>query len=395
MPHSELRVVLLAHPITLRSYGPALRRLTVGLLDEVGDLSILSLGPSELLNYAPSPPVRLIIETQQYQENLYLPDQISRKIFINTYKYNFKERIWPQYRVTRIADTMRKYKPTILHALSEKEAPLAGALSKQLDIPYLVSLLKLDQLDIKFHDKQSEMLLPCNSLTTRLARKKYPAWASRIVLLPIGTHIPDKTSCFSNEGRQGHLFCRSPLEYNHGLTELINAVKQLDQTGHKLHLSISGEGPAEHILRQLVDKLSLTSRVHFVPPIDTMLSSSDALKVIFEGFDIFIQPYATGRWQPELPEAMSVGNAIVASEDPKNDLLIEGKTALLYAGQSEKQLAEKLDYLLKNHDQARQLAQQGQSYLRKHYLASKMVARLAKAYRSILEYKYTKSGTPA
>lgn len=387
-PQSELRVVLLAHPTTLHSYGPALRRLTVGLLDEVGDLSILSLGPSELLKHVPSPPVRLITETQRYQENPYSPDHISRKIFINTFRYSLKERIWPQYRVIRIADVIRKYKPTVLHALSEKEAPLAGALSKQLDIPYLVSLLSLDKLDIRFQDKEGEMLLPCNSLTAKLARGKYPAWSSRIVLLPIGTHISDKTSCFSNEEQQAHLFCRSPLEYNHGLTELINAVKQLDQQGHKFHLSISGDGPAEHIFRQLVDKLSLTGQIHFVPPIDTMLSSSEALKVIFEGFDIFIQPYSTGRWQPELLEAMSVGNVVVASEGPKNDLLIEGKTALLYPGQSEKQLASKLDFLLKNHDQARQLAQQGQSYLRKHYLASRMIARLAKAYRSILEYKY-------
>ena len=44
-----LRVVLLADEAALHCYGPVLRRLAVGLLDEVSDLTLVALGPSRLL----------------------------------------------------------------------------------------------------------------------------------------------------------------------------------------------------------------------------------------------------------------------------------------------------------------------------------------------------------
>ena len=54
---AALRVVLLGDNNALHSYGPVLQRMTVGLIDEVGDLSLLCMENSNLLKHVPSPPV--------------------------------------------------------------------------------------------------------------------------------------------------------------------------------------------------------------------------------------------------------------------------------------------------------------------------------------------------
>ena len=157
--------------------------------------------------------------------------------------------------------------------------------------------------------------------------------------------------------------------------------------GHKFHLTLSGQGPAEHELRQHVTRLGLVSCVHFTSPIETMLSSNDAYKTVLQAVDIFVQPWPGTVWQPELLESMSVGNTVVIAEGTMSDLIINGKTALTVSTHDEMDLTETLDRLMKDRQYARKIAAQGQNYLRKHFLASRMVTQLAKAYRQAQQYK--------
>ena len=155
--------------------------------------------------------------------------------------------------------------------------------------------------------------------------------------------------------------------------------------GHKLNLILSGSGPAEHELRRQVKQLNLINTIHFTPPIETMISVSDAYKAVLQSVDIFIQPWPSRLWHPPLLESMSVGNAVIIADGIKNDLLINGKTAITVPFHDEQALTDSLDKLLKDPIYAQNLAKQSQDYLRKHFLASQMIARLAKAYRQALK----------
>ena len=160
---APLRVMLLANEQTLRSYGPVLRRLAVGLLDEVSDLSVLSLGASELLRHVPSPPVRLITETKQYQQPSTPLDFTSRRTAIVAPHFGLVDKLIPQQRVARIAESVSRYKPVLLHALSERLFHLTRNLSRQLGIAYIVSLLALDPPRKVFSDPNCAGLLCCYS----------------------------------------------------------------------------------------------------------------------------------------------------------------------------------------------------------------------------------------
>jgi len=208
-------------------------------------------------------------------------------------------------------------------------------------------------------------------------------------LTPIGTHVNEQPCCFDHGDRPPQLFYSGPLNYRYGLPEMINALKKLRDAGHTFHATFSGEGPSVHDLRQQVNTLKLESHVHFVPPIQSMLSGSDAFKAVLQTVDIFIQPWPSSAWRPELLEAMSVGNAVVAVGGVENDLIIEQKTALTIPYHDDHALFEKLDFLLKNRTSARDLACQSQNYLRKHFLVSRMITRLTKAYRLARQLKTT------
>jgi glycosyltransferase involved in cell wall biosynthesis len=381
---TALRVVMVGNEEALHYYGPVLRRLGVGLIDEVGALSLLSLGASDLLRYVPSPPVRVITEKRGVSQDMPLTDSAIPQTTITAPRWEFTDRLIPRRRVRRLAEVLQKDKPTLLHALSEKQIPLVQALSEELQIPYVASLLALTQDNITLPDLRCGSLLCCNSVLARSLRHghKYPA--ERIHLLPIGTHVGKEACCFQHGQRRPVLIYCGPLDYNYGIADLLYTVKRLVKSGWDLNLLLSGQGPDEHKLWDLVVQFKLNQQVHFIPPIDKIVTVSDAYKRVFQDGDIFVQPWPAHRWRPELLEAMSVGNAVVAVNGTQNDLILKEKTALTVDYRDEKQLFTALNRLLEDRAFSQGLAQNAQQHLRKHFLASRMVSRLARAYRQAL-----------
>ncbi|MBN2375603.1 MAG: glycosyltransferase [Sedimentisphaerales bacterium] len=396
---AELRVVLLADDSALHSYGPVLRRLGVGLIDEVSDLSLLCLESSVLLRHVPSPPVRIITESRSYQQVIQKYDVTSRRITVTAPTWSFVDRLRPRLRVERLAEALEKVRPTLIHAISEKQALLAQALSERLGIVYVVSMLETEGLAGVLDDRRCVGVFCSDSSTARRLREgegggqhgeRYAdvrERAERVKLLPIGTHVSKDVCCFNDEGRSPNIFCCCDLEYDRGLTGLVNSVKLLEQAGQEVHLLLSGEGAAERDLRRQAKQLGIESRVHFVPPIDKMVAVSDSYKAAFQEADIFVQPWPARKWRPELLESMSVGNAVVAVAGRRKDLVIDGKTALVVPFQDEKALVEALEKLCRDREYARRLGKSSQQYLHKHFLAGQMIRRLARFYREALSRK--------
>jgi len=379
-----LRVVLLADEAALHCYGPVLRRLAVGLLDEVSDLTLVALGPSRLLRYVPSPPVRLLTEEPRHRHTLGKVDLTARRATVPAGLFGFVDRLLPHRRALRLAQALEPYKPTLIHALSERQLVLARHLAHELNVPYVGSVLANQEAAPVITDVNCHALLCVNSQVARHVRQRQQRLASRVHVTPIGTHVPSSPCCYRSGNTPSHIFCSCPFEYGYGLTQLINALKQLTLRGHQPYMFLAGEGSAEHAMRQQVARLKLNSLVHFVPPIERMLGVSDAYKVVLRETDIFVQPWIAKQWQPELLEAMSIGNAVVAADGQANDLVVDRTTALTVPFRDEAALTDALHLLLKDRPYAQQLATSAQRYVRKHFLVSRMIARLAQIYRKTL-----------
>ena len=381
------RVVLLADAEALRCYGPVLRRLAVGLLDEVADLTLVCFGGSAFLNYIPSPPVRLVTETKRYGQGPMRTAEGDRRISLRASLPAFVDDLWPGRRARRLGEALAAFAPTLLHALSERQARLAQLLSRRFQIPYVVSLLSGDMHAVDATDERCRRILPYDSTVAREMRGQSPGRAEKVHLLPIGTHVTKQAACFDDADRIANIFCPGPWQYGHGLVDLINAVKQLTIKGHRFNLTLCGAGSAEHDLRRQVEQLELGSTVHFVPPVDVMISTNDAYKAVLRDVDIVVQPWPVRAWRPELLESMSVGNAVVVANGHNSDLIVNNKTALTIPFGDTEALVGALDRLLKDRQCAISLAQGAQGYLRKHFLASRMIMRLGRVYRRAVQTK--------
>ena len=374
---AEVRVLLLADNESLRWYGPVLRHLAVGLIDDVGELSLLCRDESVWLEHVPSPPVRLIRERKDWQGRLEGQELTSA---IKAPRVGLIEGVFPGCRAARIAEEVSQFKPTLIHGLCERQSRLAERLSRRLGVPYVVSLLAGQWRGLHISSRWCGGILACNSGLARTIRRKYPRWADRVQLLPTGTHVAEQPCCYDHEERLPYILCCSPLRNGYGLGCLINAVKRLTMKGHSLNVVLSGAGSAERELRSHVGQLGLAAMVHFIGPCEKLAATTDSYTRVFEAADIFVQPYPSSSWQPELLAAMSVGNAVVVADGAGNDLVVADRTALTVPFEDETALTEALDGLLSSRDSARQLAQGAQAHLRKHFTASRMVNRLAKAY---------------
>ncbi len=379
---TPLRLVLLADQDSLTRFGPVLRRLAVGLMDEVVDLSLVCLEPSQALDFVPSPPIRLITKSEQFEKFVSkTAANIERRVKVQMSKFHLYDKFFPQQHYERLVDILTDYKPTIVHAMSEKQIKLARYLSQKLDIPYVASLLTQNKNPSCLHDKHCRGIFPYHSGTVRDIRQANPEILQQVQWIPIGCHVSEKSSCFNHQSNSAQVFCCTYLKHNRGISQLINAVKRILNKGHKIELTIAGKGSAEHDYRQQVKQLDISSHVNFIPPITDMISVSDAYKVVLKEADIFVQPWPQKKWHPQMLEAMSIGNAVVACEEQHNDLLIDNKTALTFPFQDEDALTACLEKLVTDKESAKTLAENGQKHLRKHFLVSQMISELVKCYQ--------------
>jgi glycosyltransferase involved in cell wall biosynthesis len=383
-PAEPLRVVLLADNRSIYRYGPVLRRIAVGLLDEVSELSLVCLQPNDQLNLLPSPPLRLITQSSdQCDPTSRYVARTHRQITLSKPLFPIIDDLLPGRRVKRLSDRLADYKPTLIHALDESHYWLARRLSKQLQVPYVVSMLTASRRPPGLSHKRCHGVFPCSTEAVRNVRQQHQALAKRVRLIPMGTHVSEQIAAFSRNRSTPWIMCCSEFKRGRGLIDLLHAIKSIEKNDVRPMLILSGKGSLERLIRREINKLELSSRVFVIPPINDIILTNDAYKMAFHEVDIFVQASPLTSWQPEFLEAASVGNAIVTAEGNLNDLVDE-KTGITFKPGSRESLADALSYLMSNPQAARGLARNAQERLRKHFLASSMVESLVQAYRKAL-----------
>ncbi len=374
------RVVLLCDDAALQVYGPVMRRLCIGLLDEVEELNLFCLGESDYLDFAPCPPVRVIREVRKYYETSPRTECVERRVDISSPRLPTLETLVPHRRDIRLAGVLAEYKPALIHALQDHLAHQGRNLARILNIPLLVSVLARDGEAHFHHAGFSEGILPSCSYVARRLRKRHVGAARHIYFVPIGTHITETTSSFVRPDCMPQLVCCSPYQHGQDLDMLINALRILADSNQDFAVALSGSGRLEQHLRHKVNQLKLNECVHFIDPIDKLVEESDALKAILSAYDIFVVPHKSPIWQPELLEAMSVGNTIVAPRGTAPDLIRHEQTGLNFEPGNTQSLAQVLRKAIHDRPASRQLGINAQQYLKKHFLVSHMVSRLSKVY---------------
>jgi glycosyltransferase involved in cell wall biosynthesis len=275
----------------------------------------------------------------------------------------------------RLTSQLAKFRPTILHSLCESDASLARRLSRRLDLPYVQTVDSLARRlrRISLSPRRCKSLIaPAQTVVASLT-KAYPRFAGRIKQIHMGSFIEEDTVCFSDSSRLPSIVLAQRLRRVSDFESFFKAVKALLADGHEFMVVLMGSGPAEHGLRQLLERLGISQAVIIVPILDPWRS-------VLAAGDIFVRPRPLRTFSMFLLEAMSLGTAVAACTGGVDDLIIPDETAVVFKRNDEQSIRQALTQLLDNHDFARQLATTAQEHVRTRYSVSQMVSATLRTY---------------
>lgn len=274
-----------------------------------------------------------------------------------------------------LLERLDEFNPTVLHAFYPGQIHLARWLSKQLEIPYVLTLHRPLAKWVRFETpmrKAAGIIAPSEPIAAHL-QQSLPGLKDRIERVHVGSFVEDSCRCFSRRSEVAGLIAVHPLDNPAIFTPFMNAIRHLALEGFELMVAIMGKGRRENAIRRQIRSLGLTSVVTVVPPMRPIRS-------ILTGADIYVHLEDTGCFDAGLLEAMAVGLAAAGVPEKSSGLLVDGKTACFWDGQDELSIYGCLKKLLGQRAETRQLALNGQAHLRQHNSVSRMVDKLIQTY---------------
>jgi glycosyltransferase involved in cell wall biosynthesis len=346
----SLRLALIASDHTVSEYSIFLEHLLAGLADEsipvalvcppVCDVDSMFTGGAEIISYP-------VFE-------LPLTEHLNRRLLI---------------------ERLAKFKPAVLHCLCESRALLTRRLTRRLDLPYVLMVNSLARYLVQFSVSSrrcAKIITPTKSIAADIAGA-YPRFAGRIEQINIGTFVAERNRCFSGPSGFATIVMAHPLDNADSFENLFNAVRHLMIDGYEFMMVVTGGGRAEGQLRKLLAALGLLQTVTIVPRLRPWRS-------VLAAGDIFIQPQPNSAFNPLLLEAMSIGSAVAACKGGVDDLIIDGRTAVVFDPNDELSIVGTLQRLLDRRDFARKIARAAQEHLRQNYTVSKMISDTLQTY---------------
>lgn len=306
---------------------------------------------------------------------------------------HFNKRILGSFGMRRFLREHRDRPPALIHAQRRQVDRVTLDLAHRLDCPYLMTV----------HDylPASESLL---ALTKRLGGiiAVSPSIERDLVVgagvphdlvrvIPSGVDLPASPRLpTARKGNQIPIVgTASALEPIKGLTYFLMAAELILSSGHDVEFLIAGSGPDEVVLRRAAQHLDIANSVTFVNYVHEY-------RQVLETFDVFVMPSLEQGLGTVMLEAMALGKPVVASQvGGIADFFTNGEHALLVPKANHIKLADKIEYLIDNPDKARQLAVNGQRFVRQEFSVERMVRQTAELYREILSSQAATKGKSA
>jgi glycosyltransferase involved in cell wall biosynthesis len=206
--------------------------------------------------------------------------------------------------------------------------------------------------------------------------KWHPEMAGRVTTIPVGIPSRDEIACYARPDQVPAVIVTASLEHGSGLELALKALQIIREAGQNPHLFVLSDGHAEAAFRRQLDRLKLRSMVTLAGAMHDWEAFSNAMAAS----DLYLMPISPERFSSCALMAMATGLAVLAPRDTIEDYLVDDQTACLFEPRVS-DLAEKWMSLLKDREQARQLARGAQEYVLAYHKASFMVCAIAALYR--------------
>ena len=209
-----------------------------------------------------------------------------------------------------------------------------------------------------------------------------------IEVVPFGNpHLEGEMFKFHGIEKKRILFVGRLIDVKSPQT-LLMAFKLLKDRYPDATLTFVGDGPLRRTLEEMAEGLGVSNSVFF----KGFLGGRD-LETAYLNGDIFVLPSTvdkaghTETLGVVAIEALSYGLPVIASRvGGIPDIVIDGKTGLLFQPENHRELADKISFLIEHPDFAKKLVEQGQAHVRSNFAWDVVIDRLERLYyKSIAE----------
>jgi len=168
------------------------------------------------------------------------------------------------------------------------------------------------------------------------------------------------------------------LELIKGIHYFLGAAKRVLEAYPETKFLVSGSGPEEQRLRDLVRSLDIEKSVTFVPSLNDFSAAIEAM-------DIFCLPSLKQGLGSIMLEAMARGRPVIATKTGGvYSVVKDQQNGLIVPPGDIENLAERMIDLLNRPERARELGEAGREHVRKEYSVTRMLEQTAKLYHTLL-----------
>jgi colanic acid/amylovoran biosynthesis glycosyltransferase len=167
-----------------------------------------------------------------------------------------------------------------------------------------------------------------------------------------------------------------------GLESGIRALHQLTRDAPEISFryDVIGEGPLRARLQQLIDELSLGSRIHLLGA-----KTQDEVIEALQGSDILLAPSLAEALPVSLMEAHAVGLPVLASRVGSVDQIVQdGVSGFLVPAGDVAALSRRLADLAESEEKRNEMGRRGRRHVEQHYDIDRLNDRLVNLYQELL-----------
>lgn len=294
--------------------------------------------------------------------------------------------------VLRLARELRKFQPAIVQTFLF-HANLAGRISARLaGVRRVVSGIRVAERRSRIPlwlDRLTNWMVKVNVCVSQAVADFSVSEArlssATLVVISNGVDVgrfeganPADLSVFGIPPRSQVFLTIGRIDRQKGLSDLIEAAVLVVPKHPQAHFLLAGEGPERSAIERQIRDKGLNDCVHLAgwrADVPELLAAGDALVLpsLWEGMPNVIL------------EAMAAGLPVVATRvEGTAELVVDGRTGLLTARQSPRELAAALERLLTDPASARMMGRAGQERAKAEFSWGKMVSRYEQLYNSLL-----------
>ena len=290
---------------------------------------------------------------------------------------------------------VRRHRYNIIHAHWILPQGFLAVMAKMLCLNHLKVIVTSHGSDIyelkgtlfepvlKFTLARSDIVNVVSSPMIREVREIYPH--DEIHVIPMGTRKklflhPDPVREDGEIFRRRYLLFVGRLNPKKGVQYLIDALAILRDRHPDLHAYLIGSGYYRATLEDKIAAHQLTDRVHFFGKIP-----QEELIPFYKNAEVLVGPsYESEGFGLVFVEAMLLRCPVIGADSGGiRDVIRDGVTGLLVRPTDAGDLAEKIDYLLKNRENREDLIQRAYAFALDNYTTEKVSEKFFNLYHSL------------